>query len=199
MSPPSADFIQKGVFPLKKALSLLLLAVLLCTLSACKGSVTDWKTVSLTRTSSAPAASVSGEPVAVALSPDSPFGGIELRLEITGDSPKITISIYEATVDYQTTLSQKPVRKESVDRLSERILWQFRTLPAGDYLIVVSQMEDAALKKAVVPSDEANGKILHYCNGEIRTDGTPEITLLCIPAENSEPGLETFYYPVLEE
>lgn len=176
-----------------------MLGVLLLTFSACKGNVTDWKTVSLTGTSSAPAPSVSGEPVAVALSPNSPIGGIELQLDISGDAPKITLSIYEATVDYQTTLSQKPVRKETIDRLSERILWQFRTLPAGDYLIVVSQMEGAALKKAIVPSDEANGKILHYCNGEIRTDGTPEITLLCIPTENSEPGLETFYYPVLEE
>ncbi|MBO5247713.1 MAG: hypothetical protein J6B54_00235 [Clostridia bacterium] len=176
----------------------LLMTVLL--LVGCASDGTDWGTVELARRDAETDATIPAQHVAVALSPNAPLGGMEIIFSITGESPSGTVSIYKAEKDYDTTLSGKPVRKESFSPLTEKVLWQFRTLPAGDYLIVFSDLNAATLVRSIVPSDGANGKILHYRNGEIMTDGTCALTLLCIKTDDvPEPNLNTFAYPVPEE
>ncbi len=183
---------------MKKILPLALCLLLLFT--GCSSKGTDWQPVNLALQDKETDASIPAQHVAVALSPDGTLGGIEMTFSVTGDTPSVSVAVYKAEKDYQTTLSGKPVRKKNFSQITEKILWQFRTLPAGDYLIVFSEMNAVTLTRSVVPSDEANGKILTYRNGEIMTDGTPVLTLLC-PKTNDqpEPGLITFSYPVIEE
>ncbi len=185
---------------MKKTSRFLAFCFLALLLTGCSSGGTDWGPVELARRDAATDTSVAGDPIAVAVSVDSPLGGLEMAFAVTGEDPKVTVSIYKAEKDYETTLSNNPQRKETFSHLTEKLMWQFRTLPAGDYLIVFSHVTDAALIRSIVPSDEANGKILHYRSGEIMTDGTCALTLLCIKTdENPEPGLVTFAYPVSEE
>ena len=95
---------------------------------------------------------------------------MEISFDVTGEDAEITVSIYKAEKDYNTTCSQKPLREETFSHLTENLLWQFKTLPAGDYLIVFTDANNAALLKSIVPSDAANRKILNYRNGEVMTE-----------------------------
>lgn len=169
-------------------------------LAGCSAKGTQWATVSLTQRDAETDASIPAEHVAVALTTDTPLGGMEMVFSLTGENPSATVSVYKAEKDYSTSLSGKAVRQEKFTDLTDKLLWQFRTLPAGDYLIVFSDLTDATLIRSVVPSEQANGKILNYRNGEISTDGTCVLTLYFIPAnDNSQPQLKTFAYPVVEE
>ncbi len=183
---------------MKKILPLVL-CLLLC-FTGCGTKGTEFNTVDLARQDPDTDASIPAEQVVIALSTDAPLGGMEMIFSLTGDDPNAVVSIYQAQTDYNTTLSDKPVRKEKFSDLTDKILWQFKTLPAGDYLIVFSELSGATLLRSIVPSDESNGKILTYRNGEIMTDGTPILTLLFPKThDHSEPGLVTFAYPVIEE
>ena len=183
---------------MKKILPLVL-CLLLC-FTACSSKGTEFLSLDLARPDPNTDASIPSEQVTVAFSTDASLGGVELTFRLTGDNPEAEVAIYRAQVDYQTSLSEKPVRKERLSNLTEKILWQFKTLPAGDYLIVFSNLNGATLMRSIVPSDEANGKILTYKNGEIMTDGTPVINFLFPKTnEDSQPGLVTFAYPVVVE
>lgn len=182
---------------MKKFCTILLLCALLAALTACASPRTDWTPLPLARAETEDTAPAQGETIAVAFSVTEAFGGVELEFQVQ-DQASITISIYTADKDYRTTLSQKPKRTETVENLTENVLWQFRTLPAGNYLMVFTQAKNAALKKAAAPSDEANGKILHYKNGEIMTDGICMITLLCRKSDPA-PAFTPFTYPVIVE
>ena len=185
---------------MRKISLLLTLCLLTLTLSACASSPTDWGAISLGRRDVATDTPIEGETVAAAVSVTAPLGGMEISFDVTGEDAEITVSIYKAEKDYNTTCSQKPLREETFSHLTENLLWQFKTLPAGDYLIVFTDANNAALLKSIVPSDAANRKILNYRNGEVMTDGTCAITLLCIKTtEIPEPGLVTFAYPVIQE
>lgn len=186
---------------MKKIALLTVISLLLCLcFSGCRANKTQWAPIELTRRDAATDAPIPGSEVIVAVSPEAPLGGLELFFNLTGDSPSATVSIYKATVDYATTLAEKPVRQEKFSELAANMMWQFRTLPAGDYLIVFSDLNAATLSRSIVPSDKANGKILNYCNGNVMTDGTCVMTLLCIKtADNPDPGLAVFAYPVVEE
>lgn len=185
---------------MKKRTLLLCFFSLLFLFSACSSQKTDLLPVELPARNSATDSELQGDVIAVACGVNAPIGGIEFSCKITGESPQITVAIYKAEKDYQTTLSGKPVRKETVTDLTERLLWQFRTLPAGNYLVVFSRAKDATLIKSVIPSDASNGKTVHYRNGEVMTDGTCALTLLCVKTtENPEPAMTTFFYPVVEE
>lgn len=159
----------------------------------------EWNALELARRDAASDASIPAQHVAVALSPASDLQGLEMTFTVTGESPSVTVSVYRAEKDYNTTLSGKPLREKNFSNLAEKVLWQFRSLPAGDYLIVFSDLSAATLTKSVVPSDEANGKILYYRNGEVMTDGTPVLTLLCAKNGEESPKLVTFSYPVPQE
>ena len=176
-----------------------ILCLLLC-LTACSSKGTEFTSLDLARPDKNTDAPIPSDQVTVALSTNASWGGLELNFRLTGDDPNVEVAVYKATVDYHTTLSEKPIRKERFSDLTEKLLWQFKTLPAGDYLIVFSNLNGATLMRSIVPSDEANGKILTYKNGEIMTDGTPILTLLFPKTnEDSQPGLVTFAYPVVEE
>lgn len=184
-----------------KKVALFLAFLIPCLLFAgCSSGGTDWAILELSHRDPVTDASIPAERVAVALSTEAPLGGLEMTFSITGENPSGTVSIYKAEKDYATTLSGKPAREEKFSNLTEKLMWQFRTLPAGDYLIVFSDLSAATLTRSIVPSDEANGKILNYRNGEIMTDGTCVLTLLFIKTnDHPEPGLVTFAYPVPEE
>ncbi len=185
---------------MKKTALILTFCLLLAGLAGCHAGRTNWAPVELARRDTATDAPVPGEPIAVAISLQAPFGGLEMFFSLTGESPSARVSVYKAEKDYSTTLSGKPIREETFPDLTETLMWQFRTLPAGDYLIVFSDLNNAALIRSIVPSDEANGKVLYYRNGEIMTDGTCAITILCMKTDDHpQPGLTTFAYPVPEE
>lgn len=185
---------------MKKTSLLLIFCILALLLSACSSGATGWSPIELARRDKTGDTPVQGDLIVVAVSVTAPLGGIEMACKITGEDAEITVSVYKAEKDYNTTLSGGPVREQKITDLTEKLLWQFRTLSAGDYLIVFSGAKNAALLKSVVPSDEANGKILHYRNGEIMTDGTCALTLLCIKTDDvPQPGLVTFAYPVIQE
>lgn len=184
---------------MKKFCTVLLLCALLAALTACASPRTDWTPLPLARAETEDPSPAQGETIAAAFSVTEPFGGVELEFHVQ-DNASITVSIYAADKDYRTSLSQKPKREETIENLTESVLWNFRTLPAGSYLIVFSQGKNAAVKKAAAPSDEANGKILHYRNGEIMTDGICMITLLCRRSDPAvAPAFTPFTYPVIVE
>lgn len=185
---------------MKKISLLLVFSLLILLLSACSSGAVQWGPIELSRRDEASDTPVQGDLVVVAVSVAAPLGGLELACRVTGEDGEITVAIYKAEKDYKTTLSGTPEREQRITNLTEKLLWQFRTLPAGDYLIAFSGAKSVSLLKSVVPSDEANGKILHYCNGDIMTDGTCALTLLCIKTNDvPEPGLVTFSYPVIQE
>ncbi len=185
---------------MKKTALFLISCFFILFFAGCSSGGTDWAPLNLALPDPETDAAIPAEQVAVALSTKSPLGGLEMTFSITGENPSGVVSIYKAEKDYPTTLSEKPVREEKFSDLTEKIMWQFRTLPAGDYLIVFSELNAATLTRSIVPSAEANGKILNYRNGEISTDGTCALTLLFIKTNDSpEPELETFAYPVPEE
>lgn len=184
---------------MKKFCTILLSCALLAVLTACASPQTEWTPLPLARAETEDPSPAQGETIAVAFLVTEPFGGMEMEFQVQSDA-SITVSIYAANKDYQTSLSQKPKREETIEDLTENVLWQFRTLPAGNYLIVFSQAKNAAVKKAAAPSDEANAKILHYRNGEIMTDGICMITLLCLQSDPAvSPALTPFTYPVIVE
>ncbi len=186
--------------PVKKTALFLISCLLILFLAGCSSGGTDWAPLNLAQPDPETDAPIPAERVAVALSTKAPLGGLEMTFSITGENPSGIVSIYEAEKDYNTTLSGKPVLEEKFSDLTEKMMWQFRTLPAGDYLIVFSDLSAATLMRSIVPSTEANGKILHYRNGEISTDGTCCLTLLFIKThDHPEPELEPFAYPVPEE
>ncbi len=185
---------------MKKTTLFLSFCILCLLFSGCSSGGTDWAPLDLARRNPSTDAPIPAEVVAVALSTEAPLGGMEMSFTITGENPSGIVSIYKADRDYSTTLSGKPVREEKFSKLTEKLMWQFRSLPAGDYLIVFSELSAATMTRSIVPSDEANGKILNYRNGEIMTDGTCALTLLFIKThDHPEPGLVTFAYPVPEE
>ena len=130
---------------MRKISLLLTLCLLTLTLSACASSPTDWGAISLGRRDVATDTPIEGETVAAAVSVTAPLGGMEISFDVTGEDAEITVSIYKAEKDYNTTCSQKPLREETFSHLTENLLWQFKTLPAGDYLIVFTDANNAAL------------------------------------------------------
>ncbi len=185
---------------MKKIVSLLCATLALLLLAGCSSGTPDWAPLELARRDAATDTAILGNTLAVAFTTDAPLGGLEVTFALLGEDAEITVSVYEAVKDYNTTLSAKPKRQKTFDRLSEKLMWQFRTLPAGDYIVVFSEAKNGAPLKSVVPSDMANGKVLHYRDGEIMTDGTCALTLLCRKdQQNQTPTLQTFAYPVPEE
>lgn len=168
--------------------------------SACSSPSPGLSPINLALRNPASDTAILGDTVAIACAVNAPLSGIEIAFEITEPNASITVSVYQAEKDYKTSLANKPVRKETIDHLSEKVLWQFRTLAAGNYLIVFSDAKNAAPIKSVVPADSANGKTVHYRNGEVMTDGTCALTLFCIKTDQvPEPEMTTFFYPVVEE
>lgn len=183
---------------LKRIPVFLSLVLLLISLSACSATKTDLAAVPLfgqTETEEA-----LGAELAVAFSVNAPLNGLEFRLHVTEGDSEITVEIYEANTDLTTTLSEKPLRKETLTDLSDKMMLQFRTLNEGDYVLLFRDAKNATLLKAVLPSEQANRKILGFRNGEPMNDGTLAVTLLLIKTEtNPEPGLVTFQYPVPQD
>lgn len=185
---------------MKKTALILILCMLSFLFSGCSSGGTDWALLNLAQSDEKTDTPIPAQQVAIALSTTAPLGGMEIIFSITGDDPSGTVSIYKAENDFATSLSKKPVREEKFSQITEKMLWQFRTLPAGDYLIVFSDLNAASLIRSILPSKEAIGKILTYQNGEISTDGTCLLTLLFTKThDHPEPELNTFAYPVPEE
>lgn len=179
-----------------------ILLLLLCFIwpSACSATPTDLTALPLASRNSISDGTLEGDSVAVAFSVTTPLAGLEFACNITGESPEITVQIFRADTDYDTTLSADPEREERISDLTESLLWQFSPLPAGDYIVLFSGAKDAQLIKSLLTSPVAAGKILHFRNGTVMTDGTAAVTLYCTPASDTEPGaLKIFTYPVMEE
>lgn len=184
----------------KTAFCLLLLLSLL--LTACSSaSKTAWTAHPLSATDAQSMfPDSSGGTVAVAVTVNDSFGGIELRSTVQSEQAKVSVAVYRAEKDYATTLSSSPKREKTLTGVTDDFLWKFSTLPAGDYLIVLSGAADLAPDQSLLPSDEANGKILNYRNGEIVTDGTYALTLLLASNADADHNyFSTFAYPVPKE
>lgn len=187
---------------MKKAALLLCFVLLFLNVAGCSSSDSNqWASISLFGSEAAfSETDLGGATGAVAVTVNDAFGGIELNCVPEGDDASVTVAVYRADTDYQTSVSASPVRKTVLKRMTGNLLWRFRTLPAGDYIIVFSQTNRVRLIKSVVPSDAANGKTLCYRNSEIATDGVFALTLLL--SENGEENhsyLSAFAYPVPAE
>ena len=184
---------------MKKSFLIPVLLSLLLLFSGCSSTKLDLAAVPLARTDALDTAA-EGAVLAVGCSVNGPLSALELNLQITGESPSVTVEIYEAEKDYETTVAKKPVRKETLTNLTNKVLYQFQTLDAGDYLLVFSEAKNAALMKSVVPSDAANQKILSLRNGQPMNDGTCAVTLMLVKTQaNPEPTLTTFQYPIPQQ
>lgn len=184
-----------------KRLSAVFHILLLClTLMACASSPAQSTALPLALREEATDSTASGEGLAVAFSVTTPLVGLEFECNITGENSQITVEIYKADTDYATTVSGDPQRAQTISHLSKKLLWQFDSLPPGDYIVLFSQVTDAELIKTLKPSAQATGKILHLRNGTVMTDGTVALTLFCTPSEeNQAPSLAVFTYPIVEE
>jgi len=127
------------------------------------------------------------------------LAGIEFQSRITGENPATTVKIYKANTDYATTFADSPLREERVENLSEKLLWQFDPLESGDYIILFTDTHDSVLIRSLIATQEARGKILTFRKGQIMTDGTVALTLLCTPTDGVQAGLKVFTYPVVQE
>lgn len=180
--------------------ALLLAGLWLFLLTGCASSGGDWTAAALARPDPGTDGTVELNGFAVAVSVNASFGGLELRCKSEGTDNEVTVSIYRADRSYDVSLSASPARTCTLKNVGNDFLWKFRTLPEGDYLIVFSDARQVTGVCSVVPTDEANGKIVQYRNGTAVTDGTCALTLLL--ATQSKDGftyLERFAYPVPDQ
>ena len=181
----------------RRSCSLLLLLSLLF-LVACSATPASFAPLSLAKSDSETDQYVTAEGIFVAVSVNAPLTGLEFRCKTAGEDAKITVKIFEADTDHDTTVASDPVLKETFRNPAEKMLWQFDSLPAGDYFIAFSDVSGVEILQSAAPSAEASGKILHYRNGAVLTNGTLALTLLCTKSEkNPQPALITFTYPVI--
>ena len=183
----------------KRFLSLFLLLILTLSTAGCASGQTVWAETALARPDPATDGEMDLNGLCVAISVNAPFGGMELDCKTESQDNSVTISVYKANLNYETSLSGTPVRTCTVRNVGTNFLWKFRTLPAGDYLIVFSDVNGVKAARSVVPSDAANGKILQYRNGSVVTEGTCRMTLLLTEQkEETFSYLGLFAYPVPE-
>lgn len=178
---------------------LLLFILLLSSAVACSATPETLVQIPLAYRDEATDGTAEGDNVAVAFSVTAPLSGIEFQSRITGKNPATTVKIYKANTDFETTMAEAPLREERFGELTEKLLWQFSPLEAGDYIILFTDTDDSVLVKSLLTSTAARGKILSFRQGLIMTDGTVALTLLCTPTDGTEPALKTFTYPVVQE
>ena len=185
---------------MKRFCTTLLLLVFALFLASCSAPPADFVALPLAERDGTADEYTAAEGILVALSVNAPLSGLEFSCKTDREGAKITVKIYEANTDYDTTLSADPVREETFQSLAPKMLWQFNSLPAGDYFIAFSDSEGTQLLRSAAPSREAGGKILHYRNGAVMTEGTLALTLLCEKTEEvTQPALITFTYPIIVE
>ncbi|MBQ4322871.1 MAG: hypothetical protein IJC19_02905 [Clostridia bacterium] len=182
-----------------KRIATLPLLLCLILLTACSSAPSEFTQILLAHRDPATDSPTDANGVAVGVSFTTPLSGLEFECALTGEAAEITVSIYKADTDYETTVGAETVREERITNLSAKLLWQFDALPAGDYIILFSNPKNASLIKSVVTSYEGSGKILHYRNGTVMTDGTVALTLLFPTTEGTTPALKTFTYPIMEQ
>ena len=183
-----------------KKTALLLAGLLLFLLTGCASSGGDWTAAALARPDPGSDGTVDLNGFAVAISVNASFGGLELRCKSEGTDNGVTVSVYRADRSYEVSLSASPARSCTLKNVGNDFLWKFRTLPAGDYLIVFSDARQVSGVFSVVPSDEANGKILQYRDGAAVTDGTCALTLLLsTQKKDGFTYLDRFAYPVPDQ
>ena len=184
---------------MKKTLSLFL-CILLLLLAGCSSGEIRWAEIPISVRDAETDRPASGEVMAMAFALDVPLGGLSMQFEPTGEDSEITVELYKAKENYEETLKSTPKRKETFKNPAENMIWQFRTLPAGSYLLVFSDAKNVNVLKSVVPSQQANGRTVHYKDGTVVTDGLFTITLMCIQAEEERTyELLPFSYPTPEE
>ena len=185
---------------MKRTCASLLLLIFTLFLASCSATPANFTTLTSAQRNEQTDTYASAEGVQVALSLNAPLTGLEFQCKASGDGAAITVRIYAADTDYDTSLSADPVREQTFRAPAEKMLWQFDSLPAGDYLIAFSDSVGVELLKSAAPSAAAAGKILHYRNGSVMTEGVLALTLLCEKTESvPQPSFITFTYPVIVE
>lgn len=185
---------------MKRIGSILLLLVFTLFLASCSATPADLSVLALAQRNESTDAYASVEGVRVAFSLNAPLAGLEFQCRATDSQAAVTVKIYAADTDHDTTLAADPVREMTFRNPAAKMLWQFDSLPAGDYLIAFSDSAGVELLKSAAPSAEAAGKILHYRNGSVMTEGILVLTLLCEKTESvPQPSFITFTYPVIVE
>lgn len=175
------------------------ICLMLC-LSACAYGVgKDAVTVPLAVEDPALSEPIDGEGLAVAFSPACELYGLEIHTLPGEGSSGFTLEIFNADRDYETTLAGKALRSITVTDPGADFLWEFSALPAGDYLLLFSGVENLSPLASAVPSDDANGKIVLYRNGAVLARGPCRISLLFSAHEEGFVWLTPFAYPVLAD
>lgn len=182
---------------MKRMFSVVIAGLLL--FCACSAGVGDTVTVDLFGASEPTASDLSGGTVAVAVTVNEDFCGIEWQCSVSSSDSSLTVSVFRADTDYKTSVSSGAVREITLQGLRNDNLWEFRTLSAGDYVIVFSEASGVSLCFCALPSDEANGKTLTYRNGEVSAEGSVAASLILIaPTDPARTLLSAFAYPVAE-
>lgn len=184
---------------LRLSMLMILISLLLFSAVACASTPEAVTQIPLAYRDEATDGTAEGDNIAVAFSVTAPLSGIEFQSRITGENPATTVKIYKANTDFETTVAGEALREERFENLSEKLLWQFSPLEAGDYIILFTDTDDSVLVRTLLTSTAARGKILSFRQGLIMTDGTVALTLLCTPTDGTEPQLKVFTYPVVQE
>lgn len=103
-----------------------------------------------------------------------PFSGIEIYgAATTANKPAITITLYNYTQDYPTSVSSKPVISEKFSGYADRA-WLFfscESIPAGEYIITVTSDTSGGIYYSGTESEAASGHTLYFYNGSLWSGG----------------------------
>ncbi len=137
---------------------------------------------------------------AVAFTANTAFSGAEMNCFVREHDNRLTLTLYSAKNDYSTTVSGKALRRYTFTETENTgmLTWKFEELPAGSYLLTISETKGISVSKAVVPSEEANGQTVHFLNGEPISDGLFQIRFLFSQGEPMA-FFTPFSFPTKEE
>lgn len=162
-----------------KKFLLLLPLLLLCGCSS-HPPTQEMQSVGLADRTSAYYYDLKEDTAAIAFTANAPFSGAELPCFVRQTDNRLTLTLYAATGDYFATVEGKALRQYTFTDVKDTtaLLWRFDTLPAGSYVLTLSAAQGITVSKAVVPSPEANGRAVHFLNGEVVTDGVFDLRFL---------------------
>ena len=115
-----------------------------------------------------------GEIAAIEFYAADEFSGIEVLAAKVGEDDTLTVTLYEFDTDYETTVKNgKKVESATFRDYENRdtLLFSFKTVKNGKYLLTFSTKNNAGICVAAYPSEQAKDHVNFYLNGESYTAG----------------------------
>jgi len=108
-----------------------------------------------------------------------PFSGIEIVCSAS-DNGSLDVAVYNFVTDYATTVSEKSIKTVSFKNYknTSKLAVGLGTLPAGEYLVVLSSKTNAAVSCAYYQSETAGNSVVVYENEGLLLNCVPYMSVI---------------------